>query len=61
MQVDLKPELNGQDQDHGAIPKADELRTKTDALKGAARPEDMHIWQMKKIKVTKKGSRNYGY
>ena len=30
-------------------------------LKGAARLEDLHLWQMEKIKTTKKGTRSYLY
>jgi hypothetical protein len=30
-------------------------------LKGAARLEDLHLWQMEKIKTTKKGTRSYFY
>jgi hypothetical protein len=32
-----------------------------EALKGAARREDLHIWQMEKVKTTKKDIRSYGY
>jgi len=37
------------------------LKAEAEALKGAARLEDLHIWQMEKVKTTKKGSRSYGY
>jgi hypothetical protein len=33
-------------------------RTETEALKGAARREDLHIWQMEKTKTSKKGRRH---
>lgn len=41
--------------------RADCLKAEAEALKGAARLEDLHVWQMQKIKTTKKGSRYYGY
>jgi hypothetical protein len=41
--------------------KADELKAEAEALKGAARLEDLHIWQMDKVKTTKKGRKTYGY
>ncbi len=41
--------------------RADELKTEAEALKGAARLEDLTVWQMKKVKTTKKGSRTYHY
>ena len=41
--------------------QADSLKAEAEALKGAARLEDLHIWQMEKVKTTKKGSRSYGY
>ncbi len=41
--------------------QADELKAESEALKGAARLEDLHLWQMKKVKTTKKGSRTYHY
>lgn len=41
--------------------QADELKAKAEALKGAARLEDLHLWQMEKVKTTKKGSRSYYY
>jgi hypothetical protein len=40
---------------------ADELMTEAEALKGAARLEDQHVWQMQKIKTAKKGKMTYGY
>ena len=39
----------------------DELEAEAESLKGAARLEDLHIWQMDKIRTTKKGSQYYGY
>ena len=41
--------------------RADELKAEAEALKVAARLEDLHLWQMEKVKTTKKGSRNYHY
>ena len=41
--------------------QADSLKAEAEALKGAARLEDLHIWQMDKIKTTKKGKMIYGY
>ena len=41
--------------------QADELMAEAEALKGAARLEDLHIWQMQKVKTTKKGKTTYGY
>ena len=41
--------------------QADTLKGEAEALKGAARLEDLHIWQMDKVKTTKKGSKTYGY
>ena len=40
---------------------ADELKAEAEALRGAARLEDLHLWQMEKVKTTKKGSRTYHY
>jgi hypothetical protein len=40
---------------------ADSLKAEAEALKGAARLEDLHIWRMDKVKTTKKGIRSYGY
>lgn len=40
---------------------ADMLKANAEALKGAARLEDLHLWQMEKIKTTKKGTRSYFY
>ena len=41
--------------------RADSLQAEAEALKGAARLEDLHIWQMEKAKTTKKGKTTYGY
>ena len=40
---------------------ADMLKAEAEALKGAARLEDLHLWQMEKSKTTKKGTRSYLY
>ena len=40
---------------------ADELKAEAEALKVASRLEDLHLWQMEKVKTTKKGSRSYRY
>ena len=41
--------------------KADELKAEAEALEGAARVEDLHVWQMAKEKTTKKGDQTYLY
>ncbi len=41
--------------------EADRLKAGAEALKGEARLEDLQVWEMKKVKTTKKGSRSYGY
>jgi hypothetical protein len=41
--------------------EADRLRAEAEALKGAARIEDLHVWDMEKVKTTKKGYRSYHY
>ena len=41
--------------------QADKLKAEAEALKQAARLEDLHIWQMGKVKTTKKGKHSYGY
>jgi len=41
--------------------QADELKAEAEALKVAARLEDLHLWQMKKVKTTKQGNRTYHY
>jgi hypothetical protein len=43
------------------VSRADELKAEAEALKGAARLEDLHLWQMEKTKSTKKGSQSYFY
>ena len=40
---------------------ADMLKAEAEALKGAARLEDLNLWQMEKSKSTKKGTRSYFY
>ena len=37
------------------------LKAESEALKGAARLEDLHLWQMEKSKTTKKRTRSYFY
>ena len=37
------------------------LQAEAEALKEAARLEDLHLWQMQKVKTTKKGKSTYGY
>lgn len=37
------------------------LQAEAEALKEAARLEDLHLWQMQKVKTTKKGKTTYGY
>jgi hypothetical protein len=41
--------------------QADELKAESGALEGAARLEDINLWQMEKEKTTKKGSKTYIY
>ena len=41
--------------------QADGLKAEAEGLKGAARLEDLTVWQMEKVKTTKKGSRSYRY
>ena len=41
--------------------QADSLKAEADALKGAARLEDINLWQMAKEKTTKKGDQTYLY
>ena len=41
--------------------QADSLQAEAEALKGAARLEDLHLWQMQKAKTTKKGKTTYDY
>ena len=46
---------------HALEGQASSLQAEAEALKGAARLEDLHIWQMDKVKTTKKGSQTYYY
>jgi hypothetical protein len=41
--------------------QADSLKAEADELNAAARLEDLHSWQMDKVKTTKKGKTTYGY
>ncbi len=41
--------------------EADKALAESEALKDQARLEDLHIWEMEKVKATKKGSRSYHY
>ena len=41
--------------------QADSLKAEVEALKGAARLEDLSVWVMEKAKTTKKGKTTYGY
>ena len=41
--------------------QADSLMAEAETLKGAARLEDLHVWQMQKVKTTKKGTQSYLY
>lgn len=41
--------------------EADRLKAEAEALKDAARLEDLQVWQLEKEKTTKKGSRTYSY
>jgi hypothetical protein len=41
--------------------EADRLKAEAEALKDQARLEDLQVWEMKKTKITKTGSRSYGY
>ena len=41
--------------------RADMLKAEAEAMEGAARLEDLHLWQMEKEKTTKKGARIYLY
>jgi hypothetical protein len=40
---------------------AERLKAEAEALKGAARIEDLHVWELEKTKTTKKGNRSYRY
>jgi len=41
--------------------QAEELKAEAEALEGAARLEDLTLWQMEKEKTTKKGDQTYLY
>ena len=41
--------------------QADMLKAEAEAMEGAARLEDLHLWQMEKAKTTKKGTQSYLY
>jgi len=41
--------------------EAGRLKAEAEALKTLARLEDLHLWQMEKVKTTKRGSRRYTY
>ena len=41
--------------------EADRLKAEAEALKGKARLEDLHVWEMGKKKRTRKGSKTYTY
>ena len=41
--------------------RADSLKAKAEALKGAVRLEDLSVWVMETAKTTKKGKTTYGY
>jgi hypothetical protein len=40
---------------------ADKALAESKALKRQARLEDLHVWEMEKVKTTKKGSKKYTY
>ena len=41
--------------------QADSLKAEAEAMEGAARLEDINLWQMAKSKTTKKGDQTYLY
>jgi hypothetical protein len=41
--------------------RAASLQAEAEALKGAARLEDLTVWELEKTKTTKKGKMTYGY
>ncbi len=41
--------------------EADRLKAEASALKGAARLQDLRVWQMEMAKETRKGSKTYTY
>jgi hypothetical protein len=46
---------------HRLQEEADKALAEAQALKPQARLEDLHVWEMEKVKTTKKGSRKYTY
>jgi hypothetical protein len=46
---------------HRLQEEADKALAEAQSLKPQARLEDLHVWQMEKVKATKKGSRKYTY
>ena len=43
------------------VSRAGELKAEAEDLKGAARLEDLQIWEQRKVKDTKKGAKTYLY
>ena len=43
------------------VSRAGELKAEAEDLKGAARLEDLQIWEQRKVKDTKKGVKTYTY
>ena len=41
--------------------QAEQALAEADSLRDHARLEDLHIWQMERVKTTKKGIRSYSY
>ena len=41
--------------------RADELKAEAEALEGAARLEDLSIWEQRKVRTSKNGSKAYTY
>jgi len=41
--------------------EADQALAESEDLKPLARLEDLHLWRIEKVKVTKKGSKKYAY
>ena len=41
--------------------RAASLQAEAEALKGAARLDDLHIWKLEKVKTAKKGKMKFGY
>jgi hypothetical protein len=46
---------------HRLQEEVDKALAAAQALKPQARLEDLHVWEMEKVKETKKGSRTYAY